>query len=80
MRSDGPIDPRVSPEQELLSKELAQRLRAALSKLPEHQRECMLLRSSGLRYHEIADVLGITPSGVGTLVHRAMLRLREELL
>jgi len=72
-------DPLDSPEHRALSRERARRLSAGIGKLPEQQRECMLLRASGLRYREIAQVLGIQTSSVGALVHRAVARLSEEL-
>jgi len=75
----GPADPQSSPEHCALDEERARRLQAAVEILPEQQRECMLLRASGLRYREIAEVLGINTSSVGTLVHRAVARLREDL-
>ena len=78
-RDGGPADPQGSAEHCALDEERSRRLRAAIEKLPEQQRECMLLRSSGLRYREIAGVLGIQTSSVGALVHRASARLSEEL-
>lgn len=78
-RERGPADPQGSPEHCALGEERTRRLRTAIGKLPEQQRECMLLRSSGLRYREIAKVLGIQTASVGTLVHRAVARLSEEL-
>jgi RNA polymerase sigma-70 factor (ECF subfamily) len=75
----GPADPQGSPEHCVLDRERGRRLRAAIEKLPEQQRECMLLRASGLRYREIAKILGIHTSSVGGLVHRAMARLGEDL-
>ena len=72
-------DPRGSPEHCLLGEERTRRLRAAIEKLPAEQRECMLLRASGLRYREIAAVLGMTISSVGALVRRAVARLSEDL-
>lgn len=38
--------------------------------------ECLRLRAEGLRYDEIADVLGIRPGTVGALLNRALLKLR----
>jgi RNA polymerase sigma-70 factor (ECF subfamily) len=70
---------RDDPEQSALGEERTRHLRAAIEKLPQQQRECMLLRSSGLRYREIAEVLGINTSSVGPLVQRAVARLSEEL-
>jgi RNA polymerase sigma factor (sigma-70 family) len=51
----------------------------ATAKLPERQREVLALREAlGLRYAEIAAVMGIDPAAVAPLVARARLRLREE--
>lgn len=76
----GPADPGTSPLHGVLDEERTRRLRSAIGRLPEQQRECMLLRSAGLRYREIAKILGIQTASVGTLVHRAVARLSEELL
>jgi RNA polymerase sigma-70 factor (ECF subfamily) len=70
---------RDNPEQCALGEERTRHLRAAIEKLPQQQRECMLLRSSGLRYREIAEILGINTSSVGPLVQRAVARLSEDL-
>jgi RNA polymerase sigma-70 factor (ECF subfamily) len=72
-------DPRGSPEYYMLGEERTRRLHAAIENLPAEQRECMLLRASGLRYREIATVLGVNISSVGVLVRRAVARLSEEL-
>jgi RNA polymerase sigma-70 factor, ECF subfamily len=72
-------DPRSSPEDCVLGEERVRRLRLAIGHLAPQQRECILLRSSGLRYREIAEVMGINISSVGTLVQRAVARLSEEL-
>jgi RNA polymerase sigma-70 factor (ECF subfamily) len=79
MRDGGLADPQSNPEHGAFHAERTRRLRAAVGKLPEQQRECMLLRASGLRYREIAEILNINVSSVGTLVHRAAVRLKEEL-
>ncbi len=81
-----PLDPSMdradsggSPETAALRQERARRLRGAVEKLPAQQRECMLLRSAGLRYREIAQVLGINTNSVGALVQRAVAKLALEL-
>ena len=51
----------------------------AIAQLPQRQRECLHLRAEGLRYREIAEVLGITTSGVSESLKRAVLRLMNEL-
>ena len=68
-----------TPEASALQAERSRRLRKAVEKLPPQQRECMLLRSAGLRYREIAELLGINRNSVGSLVQRAMTRLADEL-
>jgi RNA polymerase sigma-70 factor, ECF subfamily len=75
----GIVDPRVGPEEQLLREERGRRLQAAIGKLSAQQRECILLRISGLRYREIAEVLGIKVASVGELVGRATTRLREDI-
>jgi RNA polymerase sigma-70 factor (ECF subfamily) len=77
---EGPFaDPGGSPEHCALREEQTRRLRGAIERLPRQQRECILLRSSGLRYREIAEVLGIHTNSVGALVQRAVARLSEDL-
>jgi RNA polymerase sigma-70 factor (ECF subfamily) len=73
------VDPESNPEHSALREERSLRLGEAVGRLPERERECMLLRSSGLRYREIAEILGIETNRVGALVQRAVARLREEL-
>jgi DNA-binding CsgD family transcriptional regulator len=48
-----------------------------MERLTPQQIECLQLRVAGLRYREIADVMGIGISAVGELVQRAMVRLNE---
>jgi RNA polymerase sigma-70 factor (ECF subfamily) len=67
-----------SPEEQLLKRERLEWLRSAIARLTPQQAECLHLRLSGLRYREIADVMGIGISAVGELVQRAMLRLNED--
>jgi RNA polymerase sigma-70 factor (ECF subfamily) len=68
-----------NPEELYLRKEQLRRLDAAISQLTRRQRECLHLRAEGLRYHEIAEVLGITISGVADSLRRAILHLMSEL-
>jgi RNA polymerase sigma-70 factor, ECF subfamily len=69
----------ADPEELYLRKEQWRRLDTAISQLTKRQRECLHLRAEGLRYHEIADVLGITISGVADALQRAILHLTSEL-
>jgi RNA polymerase sigma factor (sigma-70 family) len=54
-------------------------VRRALAALPRAQAVALVLRHSGVSYADIADALGIAPSGVGTTVRRAEAALRKEL-
>ena len=46
-------------------------VRRTLLLLPERQRDCLVLRSEGLSYAEIAAAVGVAPGSVGTLLARA---------
>lgn len=65
-------DPGGDPEQALLRKEQMRRIGVAIRKLPRRQQECLHLRAEGLRYREIAQVLGIGISSVAESVRRAL--------
>jgi len=55
------------------------RLFAALRSLPVGQRQLVVLALEGMRYDEIADLLGISVSNVGVRLNRARAALREQL-
>jgi len=68
----------ASPEQSLLERERLRRLSLAMRELGESERECLLLRAEGLRYREIAEVLGMATSTVADAVERAIRKLAEK--
>jgi RNA polymerase sigma-70 factor, ECF subfamily len=68
----------ATPEHLVLQKEKFRRLRKAIRLLTESERECLLLRSRGLRYREIAEVLDLPTSTVGDTVDRAIRKLAEK--
>jgi RNA polymerase sigma-70 factor, ECF subfamily len=68
----------ATPERSMLEKEKFSRLEKALAQLGDPERECLLLRSQGLRYREIGEVLGIPTSTVADTVSRAIKKLAEE--
>src|SRR5271168_935379 len=68
----------ATPEQVVLAKEKFRRLGKAILLLTESERECLLLRAGGLRYREIAEVLGIPTSTVSDTVDRAIKKLAEK--
>ena len=60
--------------------ELATCLEHALAKLPPDQREALALRQSkGLKFHEVADLLGVQVATVKSRVRYALLKLADEL-
>jgi RNA polymerase sigma-70 factor (ECF subfamily) len=72
------ISQAATPEQVVLEKEKFRRLGKAIRLLTESERECLLLRASGLRYREIGEVLGISTSTVADTVDRAIKKLAEK--
>jgi RNA polymerase sigma-70 factor (ECF subfamily) len=67
----------ATPERLLLEKEKLERLANAIRRLSDSERDCLLLRASGLRYREIGEVLGIATSTVADTVERAVKKLAE---
>lgn len=77
-RMAGPEPTYASPEEELREKEFQLQLEAAIAALPDGAREVFLLnRMDGLKYREIAELLGISQKAVEKRMHRALVELRE---
>ena len=72
-----PVAKGLSAEEEVLGKEREQRLREAMTKLSDAQRACLVLRTQGLKYREIAEALDLSVSTVGENIQRGLERLRE---
>ena len=68
----------ATPERAVLEKEKFRQLGKAIRLLSASERECLLLRASGLRYREISEVLGIATSTVSDTVDRAVKKLAEK--
>jgi RNA polymerase sigma-70 factor (ECF subfamily) len=68
------LDPSPNPEDELASSQKRERLQAVLRALPEQDRRCIHLRAEGLRYREIARVLGISLGAVSLSLERSLAR------
>ena len=66
-----------SPEDRYASRQRQVRLAAAVSALPARERRCLQLRAEGLRYREIARVLGLSLGTVANTLARALARLRR---
>lgn len=70
-------DSELNPEQSLLERERMVRFHRAVENLSDQQRRCLHLRLEGLRYPDIAAVLGISVSAVGEFLRRAIAKLRK---
>jgi RNA polymerase sigma-70 factor (ECF subfamily) len=60
-----------SPEEVLIGRELQEEIAEGLAQLPELQRAALELRALGQSKEEIAEILEVTSSHAGVLVHRA---------
>jgi RNA polymerase sigma-70 factor (ECF subfamily) len=69
------LDPRLNPEELLATRQRQQRLLAVVRALPERDRCCLHLRAEGLRYREIAEVLGMSLGAVALSLQRSLARL-----
>jgi RNA polymerase sigma-70 factor (ECF subfamily) len=75
------FSPGPSPSQQLLQREFVRRVREAVSRLPEGDREVLILRKlEELSNQETAHVLGVDPASASRRFGRAVLRLREILI
>jgi RNA polymerase sigma-70 factor (ECF subfamily) len=68
-------DPSPTPEEHAVSAQQRQRMLSVVNALPEQDRLCFMLRAEGLRYREIAHVLGISLGSVALSLTRSMGRL-----
>jgi RNA polymerase sigma-70 factor (ECF subfamily) len=73
----GAIDHAPDPERALADVERQRRLQAVVRALPERDRHCVQLRSDGLRYREIARVLGMSLGAVAKSLTRTIHRLER---
>lgn len=69
---------RADPERLLFRKERFRRLHAAMKELPAVERDCVLLRSEGLRYREIGEALELPVSTIADHLDRALRKLEEK--
>jgi len=67
-----------TPEQLHSEGEEHRRVRTILGSIKDSQAQLLLLRSDGLSYQEIAQILGMNPASVGTLLSRAQQVFRKE--
>lgn len=67
----------LSPEAAVTREQTLKRVAATLARLPKEQRLGIQLRMQGLRYREIAKILGVSVATVSGLLATAVERLRS---
>jgi RNA polymerase sigma-70 factor (ECF subfamily) len=72
------IDGNQTPEESVIERQRWVHAQHLIALLTPQQKYAVLLRSEGLRYREIAEVLGISTKRAAELVQRAMVRLAGE--
>jgi RNA polymerase sigma-70 factor (ECF subfamily) len=68
-------DPEPDPEQQALHNQRQRRLAAVVRALPRQDRECLALRAEGMRYREIAEILGVSLGAVALSLERSFAKL-----
>jgi RNA polymerase sigma-70 factor, ECF subfamily len=72
------VDAAANPEQRVIQVEKFGRLRMAIARLTASERQCLHLRTKGLRYREIAEILELGTSTVAETLYRAIEKLTQE--
>jgi RNA polymerase sigma-70 factor (ECF subfamily) len=81
-KSDGNLverqfDPAPNPEERLAAAQRHDLLRAVFRALPAKDQSCLQLRAEGLRYREIAGILGMSLGAVSISLTRSLARLER---
>ena len=74
---DGLPHPTLNPEEELANDRKQRQFSSILQALPEQDRRCLYLRAEGLRYREIAEVLGMSLGSVAASLARSLARFQR---
>lgn len=73
-------DPAPGPEQQLVEKERRAEIFASLVCLDEREREVIALKfGGGMNNGDIATVMSLTPTNVGTILYRSLAKLNNHL-
>jgi len=70
-------DPAQSAEDQFAFHQTQRQLQAVFDALPERDRRCLQLRAEGLKYREIAKVLGISLGAVSQSLSRSLARMNR---
>lgn len=77
--ADDPPDPTAPPPDTAAANELSVAVAAALATLPPRQRAAVELKGLGYSQQEIGEMLGVSASNAGVLIHRGRQVLAERL-
>jgi len=66
------VDPAPNPEDRFSLNQTQQRILAVVRALPQQSRWCLYLRGEGLRYREIAEILGVSLGAVSLRLARSL--------
>jgi RNA polymerase sigma-70 factor (ECF subfamily) len=69
------VDSALNPEEQAAAAQRQTRLESIVRALPEQDRCCLALRAEGLRYREIAEILGVSLGSVSGSLARSLGRL-----
>jgi len=70
-------DPPPAPDEAMEAEDSRRRVRVALDRLPERERNMLLLQAEGYGYRDIAAALHLNEASVGVLLARARRAFRE---
>jgi RNA polymerase sigma-70 factor (ECF subfamily) len=77
---DEEIAPEGEPWRRVEAQPSVKQIEALIDQLPDKQRQAVILKfSGGLSYKEIADVMGVSVTHVGVLLHTALSKVRATL-
>lgn len=71
--------PDASIERQLLAGERDRKVEQAMAILSPQERQCMELRAEGLRHREIAELMNLQVSTVGTFLARAIRKIARQI-
>ena len=66
------VDPGLNPEDQTVFNQTHKRLQSVVRALTEQDRWCLYLRAEGLRYREIAEIVGISLGSVSLSLQRSL--------
>jgi RNA polymerase sigma factor (sigma-70 family) len=78
--SEDEVSPESGPSSSVERRQSLSRVQSIVEELPVHQKQALLLKfSGGLSYKEIAEVMELSASNVGFILHTAIQKVRERL-